>query len=415
MLLIVPASGDEAYKHFKRTIEKAWTIDELLKLSINLPEDVIRRLESVGKFRIWGSLPTVKPFTTNAWKSIDQGWVVAFYRKGHIVCYGVIFAKVHSKELAEKLWGRNSQGQTWEYIYFIKDLRCCEPGIPWNIVRKELEYNEGFVPRGHHIVKEDKLRSIREKYGDILSFFNHLASAFDKCENSSKDKEKAEALSRNNHFYYTHSLRMFKPDEFLEMLGRISFKLAKKTIDELSLEKIESLIVEALKESNLEEHTRNTDITQLLLILNDLGILEVNTSQNEQQMGASITVLPLAFRAANAINACQKLCNGKGNDCFRIGGALSVISVATGIAPARSQPLSRLLKDIIGRAKAEEGEEKLATELSAKDIEDLRSVINYLKSLMKSASELLYRDDSRECIPRLYVPLGIARLVEDGE
>jgi hypothetical protein len=34
-----------------------------------------------------------------------------------------VVGKVHHAGLAEKLWGTDDKGQTWEYVYFLTDMR----------------------------------------------------------------------------------------------------------------------------------------------------------------------------------------------------------------------------------------------------------------------------------------------------
>lgn len=169
---------------------------------------------------------------------------MAFYREGRVICWGRIFAWLRSRELAEKLWGRDEGGQTWEYVYFIKDLRCCEPGIPWDIVRRELGYSESFVPQGHIFVDPRRLEGIDKKYGDTFRFFEFLAKENRACLKGSNEEMDVTLI---------RLLKELKPNELLEALGRVSIKLAKKRSESLSKDEITDLVTEVLREMGLEK------------------------------------------------------------------------------------------------------------------------------------------------------------------
>ena len=171
MLLIVPASGSLARGHFERTIARAWSVEGLRSLVPRLDENLTSKLVEVDSFRIWGAVPGSLDMAT--W-SVLEDWWVAFYQEGYVTCWGKVFAKVRDRRLAERLWGVDSKGRTWEYVYFIKDIRWCR--IPWDRVREELGYQEGFIPRGHTPVSIDRLRRVLEKYGSIEGFLEALSS-----------------------------------------------------------------------------------------------------------------------------------------------------------------------------------------------------------------------------------------------
>ena len=189
MLVIVPASGDVAYSHFRETVEVSWNIVKLKKRLMerakgySLPKDLEARLSSVGEFVIWGAIPGSRAIE-RFWDRLNRGRgekIVAFYRRGRIVCWGRIFAWIHDRVLAEALWGRDKHGRTWEYVYFIKDL--CWAEIPWDALRRELGYNSNFTPQGHQVVRDEIIEKITSRYGSIWRFLESLAGV--RCRNDS--------------------------------------------------------------------------------------------------------------------------------------------------------------------------------------------------------------------------------------
>ena len=45
-----------------------------------------------------------------------------FSRDGGVVSSAVVVLRTRNEPLAEKLWGRDPAGQTWEYMYFLDEV-----------------------------------------------------------------------------------------------------------------------------------------------------------------------------------------------------------------------------------------------------------------------------------------------------
>jgi hypothetical protein len=254
VIVIIPVGNPRARRHFSETVDRLWTVDKILGLGVSLPGEVVEALRGAGRFAVWGGTPRTQG-VGRFFERLERagGGVAAFYRDGRVVCWGRVFAWVRSRELAERLWGRDEEGQTWEYVYFIGDLRCCRPGIPWDAVRRELGYHGGFVPRGHTFVDPRRLEGIVKKYGDALRFFESLAEKSGACPEGSGEK-KVEALAQRYNPYLIQSLKRLEPVELLEVIGRVSVKLAKRRGEDLSKEEVAGLAAEALREAGLERH-----------------------------------------------------------------------------------------------------------------------------------------------------------------
>jgi len=65
-------------------------------------------------------------------KSIDKKYhtymvegkiiVVLYYRPRNIYVLGKVVTMIDSEVLAEHLWGRDTDGRTWRYVYFIEPI-----------------------------------------------------------------------------------------------------------------------------------------------------------------------------------------------------------------------------------------------------------------------------------------------------
>ena len=429
--MIVPASGESARKHFRRTIEKLWSLDEINKLGVKLPNDVEEKLRSVQRFAIWGSTPRVTIIET-LFKRLDEAGegVAAFYRDGKIVCWGRIFAWMHnniSKILAEKLWGRDEKGDTWEYVYFIRDIECTEPGIDWDKMREELGYNKGFIPRGHTLVKPDKLKNIVDKYGDIITFLNKLAG-----RNPERINESESTMSKSRYnAHLIQSLKQLKPIELLEVLGEAAFQLAAEPIGEgLSKDDVARLLGGILKSMDKGSSARYLASAQYPLLINDLrrlGVIEAGDPSKEWRNDVKASVSPLARRVGHIIKYCASIDsitetiineydakdNKKIKECSILGGAYIIINSL--LVPVGSPDLHQVLKEIYNGASLEELADRISFKIGAKDKREVLKILEGLKSVITTAAKILEDSLKSKDIPLLYVPLDLRKTLENSE
>lgn len=262
--LIIVRIGGKARENFEDTIKKPWTYEELTEEGIELPKDLASKLKSVGEFRIWGAVGKGIVKWKEAWKYLDQNWIVAFLEKDTITCWGYIFAKIHDPSLAERLWGRDERGRTWEYIYFIKNLQYVN--IPWLKVCSELGYAETFKPIGHFIVSDNIIKNIIKRYGSLENLLKQL---------SGETEIQGTHVHINERFnpYLLQGITYLGPRQYMLVLGRI--------VKELNIKREESLNKEEVKKV-IEDHLRSLSISEKAIkelsdprLLNDLRRLNL--------------------------------------------------------------------------------------------------------------------------------------------
>ncbi len=133
-IVLQPDGVSSGKDNFEKTVKRKKKLSDLLE---QLPEEekrkIINQLKNNKvllnkKLAIWGFKPSKK----SIWEKIEPNdTYVAFYREGKFHNLGLIVGKFHSKELAKNLWGEEN-GQTWEYIYLIDNLR------PINVTLEEI-------------------------------------------------------------------------------------------------------------------------------------------------------------------------------------------------------------------------------------------------------------------------------------
>jgi hypothetical protein len=82
---------------------------------------------------------------------------------------------MHYPELAKHLWGTNTKGETWEYMYFLDNLT--DISVPIKIFNELMQFNEAFRPYGFASTDSERLDKLEAKFGSIAGFLNYLSEA----------------------------------------------------------------------------------------------------------------------------------------------------------------------------------------------------------------------------------------------
>lgn len=102
----------------------------------------------------WGATPSVNGSNIRMWERIEKGDVVLFARTGVAFASAVVVHKAQSATLAEELWGRNERGETWEYLFFVSEVK--EQSIPKALVNRLAGYEESNAWQRFLVVDEDR-------------------------------------------------------------------------------------------------------------------------------------------------------------------------------------------------------------------------------------------------------------------
>jgi len=104
---------------------KFFTVDRLLRVD-KLPEDVAERLRAVdGRFVVWGAKPRgLRGVSKKCREDMRRGTVafLLFYVPAGLCIVGRIVAATESERIAEELWGRDADGATWSFVYFVEPV-----------------------------------------------------------------------------------------------------------------------------------------------------------------------------------------------------------------------------------------------------------------------------------------------------
>ena len=145
-VLVQPAGGQAARRHFADTIERPVPLDRLRRF---LTADDIRSLERghpEQQVPTWGITPGKGDVNVSTWQQIEPGDVALFVGGGQVFASGLITFKTTNAELAADLWDTDEEGQTWQYLYFLDRIQ--RHVVPYAEFNQAAGYKQGFIPRG---------------------------------------------------------------------------------------------------------------------------------------------------------------------------------------------------------------------------------------------------------------------------
>lgn len=171
------SGGHNTDKHYFDTIQTKRNVSEFKKYMPTSELSSLDRYVHSRPFAVWGAIPGSG--NNQRWESMDQGDYVMIYRAGKVIAVAEVAMKIRSSEVAEFLWGKDSDGQTWELVFFLTNE--IEVNVEQKKLNKYLGYAENYSPRGFMSIEQEKAQKLLATYGDLLSLLQKLEKG-DKLE-----------------------------------------------------------------------------------------------------------------------------------------------------------------------------------------------------------------------------------------
>lgn len=158
-ILLQPAGNKDGREHYLDTVSKSILISSVSELLRKEEEEALTRIYPSGEFKCWGVTPT--KINKGKWDRINVGDVTLFSKTGGVFATAITTFKSHNRELAYHLWKTNSQGETWEYMYFVDEVT--HRTIPYSVLNPKLGYKPKFIIQGFNIITgQDSERILSE-------------------------------------------------------------------------------------------------------------------------------------------------------------------------------------------------------------------------------------------------------------
>jgi hypothetical protein len=157
-IVLQPCGKGIPAKHYADTVEKPVLLSAIFSF---LSQDDLEDLRSKfpeGRVAVWGVTPGEESGNKTKWDRMNPGDVALFSREGRIFSAGTVAKKIHDRKLSRHLWGEDEAGETWEYMYFLKEMRSMD--IPYKKFNAAAGYKENNVIQGFNVLPEEKSAAV---------------------------------------------------------------------------------------------------------------------------------------------------------------------------------------------------------------------------------------------------------------
>ena len=161
-LILQPSGNQFGRAHYVDTIENPVPLEKCIPFLSAEIADELRKAHPSGFAAMWGVTPGAKMVNRNKWEKIQVGDLALFSRDGGIKATAVVAAKFHSKKLSESNWGTDLDGDTWEYMYSLDEVRNVD--IPYSDFNRTVGYKENFVIQGFNVLDSEKSAMFLDRY-----------------------------------------------------------------------------------------------------------------------------------------------------------------------------------------------------------------------------------------------------------
>jgi hypothetical protein len=190
-IILQPSGNQGARIHFRDTVENPVSLNKIQPFVDTETYKDLQNIYPSGHCYAWG----VTPGGSNAtkWNRIERGDVTLFSGNGIIFSSGVTTYKLHNRELAEQLWQLNNAGETWEYIYFLDQIR--NLSVRYSDFNQVVGYSENYIIQGFNVLTNEQSRPVLDTFNlesdlflpdvDVSSYLDTL-NELDKLDETEK-------------------------------------------------------------------------------------------------------------------------------------------------------------------------------------------------------------------------------------
>ena len=158
-VIIQPASNTDSRQHFTDTVQNPVQLNDYKNLIVNDFQSLID-ISDNGLLAFWGVTPGQNGANISKYQKIRVGDIVIFTRDSTVFSYGEVAYLFENIEFARKLWGDHPNGQTWQYMYALKDVNKCE--ISYHDLRNAIGSSEGDNFMGFRPLDQSKSSAVLE-------------------------------------------------------------------------------------------------------------------------------------------------------------------------------------------------------------------------------------------------------------
>lgn len=159
-IILQPSGNKDAREHYVDTIKHNVPLDSIKPHVTPKEFKILQEIYPTGECKVWGVTPGGNNLTK--WNRIESGDVTLFSKDGAIYSSAVTTYKLHSLSLATELWEYNNKGQTWEYIYFLDEVK--NHNIPYVDFNRAVGYADNYVIQGFNVLRQEQSISVMKTF-----------------------------------------------------------------------------------------------------------------------------------------------------------------------------------------------------------------------------------------------------------
>lgn len=239
MLYYFTACKPDAKNHINKTIVNKYDLSKHEDIIENNDIENLKKLGIYNGATMWGATPGEGNIPR--WSKMKIGDKILVYYDNRFRYYGEIIYKLHNEELAEKIWGRDNKNRTWEYSYFIGNLK--EVDIDKEVFNKFFAYSNKFNPQGYSNINLKLMDFLENEYGSIDNVIRFLNAGelekFDEVFNTELEslgekniEDSISEMSEEDFLKYINGLNSEASIELVNGLKKVR-KYNKKLINDL--------------------------------------------------------------------------------------------------------------------------------------------------------------------------------------
>ncbi|MDQ5889921.1 MAG: endonuclease [Patescibacteria group bacterium] len=196
-IFLAPRSSETSYENFESTIMGGRPYSFLEPYLNDSEKNILSQHKQIS---VWGNKESLK----GRWEKIQPGDYILFYAKGVFYYSARVMLIKYSRELGEKLWPLDEDGEPWPCLFFVDNLR--EVNIPIKTVQELAEYEPTWDRvQGFMKLRDEGLKAITEKFGSIETFLNqspevyqYIDNILEKVKEETVEGEKDEVIDKES-------------------------------------------------------------------------------------------------------------------------------------------------------------------------------------------------------------------------
>jgi hypothetical protein len=158
LVILQPSGNAGAREHYVDTVQNLVLVTDCESFLSTADFSRLRDAHPSGSAAMWGVTPGARDVNAHKWGRINEGDVALFASDKRVRASGVVSTVFRSADLARHLWGVDTDGDTWEYMYSLDEVRDLD--IPYREFNRVVGYAENNVIQGFTVLDEDKSNSV---------------------------------------------------------------------------------------------------------------------------------------------------------------------------------------------------------------------------------------------------------------